>query len=100
MRISDWSSDVCSSDLLAKGINPKVDRKHKRQAVRLADEHNFKAVYLQWVEHRKLELKEGRQSTLSQIRRIFKNDVLPSLGKTSIYNIRRSDLLEDRKSVV
>lgn len=80
--------------LLAKGINPKVDRKHKRQAVRLADEHNFKAVYLQWIEHRKLELKEGRQSTLSQIRRIFKNDVLPSLGGISIYNIQRSDLLE------
>ncbi len=80
--------------LLAKGINPKIDRKHKRQAVRLADEHNFKAVYLQWVEHRKLELKEGRQSTLSQIRRIFKNDVLPSLGSTSIYNIRRVDLLD------
>ncbi|ABI58299.1 tyrosine-type recombinase/integrase [Nitrosomonas eutropha] len=80
--------------LLAKGINPKVDRKHKRQAVRLADEHNFKAVYLQWIEHRKLELKEGRQSTLSQIQRIFKNDVLPSLGRTSIYDIRRSYLLE------
>lgn len=80
--------------LLAKGVNPKLDRKHKRQAVRLADEHIFKAVFLQWVEHRKLELKEGRNSTLSQILRIFERDVLPSLGKTPIYDIRRTDLLD------
>ncbi|HEP7962663.1 TPA: integrase arm-type DNA-binding domain-containing protein [Pseudomonas aeruginosa] len=80
--------------LLAKGINPKLDRKHKRQAVKLADEHTFKAVFLQWVEHRKLELKEGRQSTLSQILRIFNKDVLPTLGKLSIYDVRRTDLLD------
>jgi hypothetical protein len=46
--------------LLAKGINPKIDRKQKLRAVRLATEHSFKAVYLQWFAHRKLELKEGR----------------------------------------
>lgn len=80
--------------LLAKGINPKLDRKHKCQAVRLADEHTFNAVFLQRVEHRRLELKEGRNSTLSQIQRIFDRDVLPSLGNISIYDIRRTDLLE------
>lgn len=80
--------------LLAKGVNPKLDRKHKRQAVRLADVHTFKAVFLQWVEHRKLELKEGRNSTLSQILRIFERDVLPTLGKLSIYDVRRTDLLD------
>lgn len=46
--------------LLAKGINPKAHRKQKRQAVRLASEHSFKSVYLEWLEHRKLELKAGR----------------------------------------
>ncbi|CAB3647402.1 hypothetical protein LMG3431_02566 [Achromobacter pestifer] len=51
--------------LLAKGINPKVARKRKRQAVRLADENSFKAVYLRWLAQRKLELKEGRNSTLA-----------------------------------
>ncbi|CAI2527802.1 Putative prophage CPS-53 integrase [Serratia ficaria] len=80
--------------LLARGINPKLDRKHKRRAVRLADEHTFKAVFLQWVEHRRLELNEGRNSTLSQILRIFERDVLPSLGRTSMYDIRRTDLLD------
>jgi integrase len=80
--------------LVSKGINPQIHRKQKRRAVRLASENNFRAVYLQWFEHRKLELKAGRQSTLSQIERIFDNDVLPSLATTSIFDIQRSDLLE------
>lgn len=80
--------------LLAKGINPKNDRKHRRQTVCLAEANTFNVVFLQWFEHRKLELKEGRNSTRSQIKRIFERDVLPSLGKTAIYDIRRSDLLE------
>lgn len=79
--------------LLAKGINPKIDRKQKLRAVRLATENSFKAVYLQWLAHRRLELKEGRQSTLSQIQRIFDKDVLPALGTMSIYDVRRPDLL-------
>ena len=66
--------------LAAKGINPKIDRKQKLHAVRLATENSFKAVYLQWLAHRRLDLKEGRQSTLSQIQRIFDKDVLPALG--------------------
>lgn len=80
--------------LLAKGINPRIDRKRKRQSARLNAENNFRAVFLLWFEHRKLELKVGRQSTLSQIERIFDNDVLPRLGGTSIFEVHRSDLLE------
>ena len=80
--------------LLAKGINPRTHRKQKRQSVRLADENTFKAVFDEWVEHRRLVLKEGRQSTLSQIQRIFAKDVLPALGRRSIYEIQRPDLLE------
>lgn len=80
--------------LLAKGINPKIDRKQKFRAACLAAEYSFKAVYLQWLAHRRLELKEGRQSTLSQIQRIFERDVLPALGTMSIYNVRRPDLLD------
>ncbi len=51
------------------------------------------AVFNQWVEFRKLSLKEGRQSTLSQILRIFDKDVLPILNGRSIYDITRHDLL-------
>ncbi|WP_446541995.1 tyrosine-type recombinase/integrase [Stenotrophomonas sp. LARHCG68] len=90
--------------LLAKGINPHTDRKQKRHAVKLAADYTFKAVFDAWVEHRRKELKEGRQSTLSQILRIFGKDVLPILGKMSIYDIRRPQLLgvlariEERKA--
>lgn len=63
-------------------------------AVCLAAESSFESVYRQWLGHRELELKEGRQSTLSQIRRIFGKDVLPTLGSVSIYNVRRPDLLD------
>ncbi|WP_137822539.1 integrase arm-type DNA-binding domain-containing protein [Pseudomonas sp. D(2018)] len=80
--------------LLAKGINPKIDRKQKLRAVRLATENSFKAVYLQWLAHRRLDLKEGRQSTLSQIQRVFDKEVLPVLGAVTIFDIRRPDLLD------
>ena len=80
--------------LLAKGINPRTDRKQKRQSVKLADENTFRAVYDKWVRHRELVLKEGRQTTLTQIRRVFRKDVLPILGKRTIYEIRRRDLLD------
>ncbi|EOX6785670.1 tyrosine-type recombinase/integrase [Pseudomonas aeruginosa] len=79
--------------LLAKGINPHTDRKQKRHAVKLASDYTFKAVFDAWVEHRAKELKEGRNSTLSQIKRIFDKDVLPTLEKMSIYDIRRPQLL-------
>jgi len=80
--------------LLAKGINPNIDRKRKCRAACLAAENSFESVYLKWLAHRKLELKEGRQSTLSQIQRIFVKDVLPTLGPVPIYNVRRPDLLD------
>lgn len=81
-------------ELLAKGINPCTVRKQKRQAESLATGHSFKTFYSLWLDHRRLELREGRQSTLSQIQRIFSKDVLPALGESSIFEIRRSDLLE------
>ncbi len=51
-------------------------------------------MFNQWVEFRRLSLKEGRQSTLSQILRIFNKDVLSTLGGRSIYDINRHDLLD------
>ncbi|MFC6689918.1 tyrosine-type recombinase/integrase [Pseudomonas lini] len=80
--------------LVAQGINPYEHRKQQRLAVHAAKEHTFEAVFNQWVEFRRLSLKEGRQSTLSQILRIFNKDVLPSLGGRSIYDINRHDLLD------
>lgn len=80
--------------LLSKGINPRLDRKRKRQAVRLAQADSFDAIYQQWLAHRRLELQDGRQSTLSQMRRIFSKDVLPKVGRFPIHEIKRFDLLD------
>ena len=80
--------------LLAQGANPHTHRKQKRQAVRLAGEHTFEAVFLQWSEHHGREIKTGKRSTHAAILRIFGKDVLPILGKRPIHELRRPDLLE------
>lgn len=79
--------------LVAKDINPRIHRKEKRAAVTLAGENTFEAIYKKWLAHRELSLKKGRQTTLSILPRVFAKDVLPILGKRSIYEIKRPDLL-------
>lgn len=80
--------------LLAKGINPREDRKRKRQVARRDTKRTFEAVYEQWLRYRRLELEEGPQSTLAQIQRAFGRDVLPSLRRRAIFEVTRADLLE------
>ena len=80
--------------LSAKGVNPRADRKKQRHVVRLAGENTFDAVYQKWLAYRQLSLEEGRQTSLGQIRRVFKRDVLPLLRGQTIYEITRQHLLE------
>jgi integrase len=79
---------------VAKGINPRTDRKQKRQSIRQAGVYTFMAVYEKWMQHRQLTLEEGRQSSLEQIPRAFKKDVFPFLKRLTIYEITRPHLLE------
>lgn len=80
--------------LLAKGLNPAVERERQQQAQVLAHDNTFEAVYEQWRDHRKLSLDEGRQSTLTQIKRTFNNDVFPVTRGLSIYEVTQAHLLE------
>lgn len=80
--------------LVARGVNPKMHRQQKRLAVRLAGEYTFTVVYEQWLARRELVLEEGRQSTLEQIRRAFRKDVLPALRRMTVHEITRHHLLE------
>lgn len=81
--------------LVAKGINPLRQQEKDRRLAAEAEQYTFEAVYEQWLAFRKQgRLKKGRQTTLSLIPRIFKNDVLPSLRKRSIYDVTRPDLLD------
>ena len=79
--------------LIAQGTNPSEQRKQQRLAVRISSDHAFEVVFNQWIAFRRLSLKEGRQSTLSQILRIFAKDILPQIGDRSIYDINRHVLM-------
>lgn len=80
--------------LVAKGVNPLAHRKQKRAAAKQADENTFEQVFNRWHAHRSLFLKKGRQTSLSQVERIFGNDVLPKLRQCPIHEIKRQDLLD------
>ncbi|MFV3382645.1 tyrosine-type recombinase/integrase [Pseudomonas sp. NY15354] len=80
--------------LLAQGTNPSEQRKQQRLAVRLSTDQTFDAVFNQWIAFRRLSLKEGRQSTLSQILRIFAKDIRPYIGEQSIHDINRHVLMD------
>lgn len=80
--------------LLAKNINPHHDRKRRRLAARLAAENTFETVYQKWLGHRSQALGEGRHGTLSQIRRVFANDVLPFLRVFTVTEITSAHLLD------
>ena len=64
-------AQLCALRYPDKFCRPYEHRKQQRRAVRFAAEQAFEAVFNQRVEFRRLSLKEGRQSTLSQILRIF-----------------------------
>jgi len=83
-------------NLVAKGIDPRVHRRQERAAAAAATANTFEAVFRLWCDFkaRALTRKTGRQSTLPQINRIFAKDVLPYLGKRSIFEVARADLLE------
>ena len=61
---------------------------------RLATENTFKAVYEKWMEHRRLSLEGGRQTTAPIIQRIFTKDIFSYLKRYTDYEITRPMLLE------
>jgi hypothetical protein len=80
--------------MVAKHINPRIERKQKLNAIKMEGENTFIVVYEKWLDHRRLTLEEGRQTSLSIIPRIFKKDVFALLKRMNIYEITRPMLLE------
>jgi len=83
-------------NLVAKGIDPRVHRRQERAAAAAATANTFEAVFRLWCDFKAkaLTVKTDRQGTLSQINRIFAKDVLPYLGKRSIFEVARADVVE------
>ena len=81
--------------LVAKDIHPQRARTKERTLAAQAEQNTFQAVYEKWLQFRQQSrLKKGRQTTLETLPRIFRNDILPALGKRAIHAITRADLLE------
>jgi integrase len=80
--------------LLAKGVDPRAHRRRERAAALVAGANTFEAVFRSWRDFKALSLETGRQSTLSQIDRIFPKDVLPWLGTLSIFQVTRTELVQ------
>ena len=54
--------------LVAKDINPRLHRKQKRAAVKLAGENTFEAIYKKWLAHRELASRRaGRPPSRSSL---------------------------------
>ncbi|MDR6608994.1 integrase arm-type DNA-binding domain-containing protein [Pseudomonas synxantha] len=80
--------------LVAKGVDPRAARREDRFTALAENENSFAAVFLAWRTFKAVTLKLGRQTSLSQIDRIFAKDVLPFLGPLPIAEISRQHLIE------
>lgn len=79
---------------VAKGVDPHAYRSQAQEAASAAATNTLQAVFTLWRSFKALSLKTGRQSTLSQIDRIFAKDVLPWIGELSIFEVLRQHLVE------
>jgi len=79
---------------VARGVDPRIHRLQSKVATLTAPTQTFAAVFQVWRDFKALSLKPGRQSTLSQMDRIFAKDVLPWLGHFDIFEVENTHLLE------
>ncbi|WP_394808950.1 tyrosine-type recombinase/integrase [Nitrosomonas sp.] len=77
-------------ELLAKDIDPSLNKAINKQIVRTAAEHTFKAVALEW--HAKTS-KTWAETTATNIKRYLEKDIFPWLGNRVIKDISAPELL-------
>ncbi|BCD89684.1 integrase [Pseudomonas solani] len=83
---------------VAAGKDPRAVRKQERASLVKENDRTFRTIYEEWLAFRQGEgsrNKKGKLSpgTLKGIRIAMENDVLPSLGSSSIKAISRSDVI-------
>jgi len=79
---------------VAQGVDPRIHRLQSKVDTLVAPVQTFASVFKVWRNFKSLSLKTGRQSTLSQIDRIFAKDVLPRLGHFDIFEVDNTHLLK------
>lgn len=72
------------------GLDPQIQRQSKLEQKR----HAFHIVWTEWSEFRAQKYREGRQTSQTQMTRIFNNDVIPYIGNLTIHDITRQDILK------
>jgi len=85
---------VNTTDAACTNTRPSSSATFCSAATLAAPTQTFSAVFKVWRNFKSLSLKTGRQSTLSQIDRIFAKDVLPRLGDFDIFEVDNTHLLE------
>src|SRR3546814_6572985 len=85
MRISDWSSDVCSSDLI---LEDRMDRKFDRDAARIADAvaHPACEIEVDAVARRQIAARLRDADDRSEERRVGKECVSTCRSRWSPYH--------------
>ncbi|MEB0132587.1 integrase arm-type DNA-binding domain-containing protein [Pseudomonas sp. CCI2.4] len=79
--------------LVAKGIDPRVDRRQSHQAAGASLENTFEAVAERWYAFRAPRLTDAAKGGRHQSRLYLDKDLLPTLGRIPITDIRRADVL-------
>ncbi len=78
-------------DLVRKGIHPAHHRKSQVQTQIEDNRNTFKAVALEWMDRKA----DGwSPKTAAQIRKVFDNDVFPSIGSRPLSQVTAADILE------
>src|SRR3546814_7533036 len=89
LRISDWSSDVCSSDLLlATGRDPAEQARLEKAAASIAAANTFKAVAEEWLAK---VTKEGLSPATLKKNRWLLDFSYQFIGHRPIAEIQRSE---------
>lgn len=79
--------------LVAKGIDPRTERRQSQQAAGTHAENTFEAVAERWFDFKRPRLTNAVKGSAEQSRLYLDKDLIPALGKIPISEIRRGDIL-------
>lgn len=75
---------------IARGLDPQVQRRIQQAK----KQNTFQTVWSEWSDFRANRYREGRQTSQTQMKRIFANDILPWIGNIPITDVARQDILK------
>jgi len=85
--------------LVAKGIDPRLQRRHDQRTAGAKTENTFESVARRWHAFKVPRLTDGRKGSAAQSARYLEKDLIPALGKLPIAEIKRADVLATIRKV-